>query len=190
MKNIIFHCIDLFYLLTKKRILISVFSLFFLMGCSTINTMNMVPIVDVASLHHSQKTILIGDIVGGEMSNEITGSKIDANSFKVALIQSIDNSGMFLKPANNQSPDFTLKAVLLHQDQPAMGLDMTVSLIVKYYLIDNFNNKEIWAKDINSVHTQTFSSACIGVDRLNKANEGAARENIKILLNELSKINL
>ena len=78
----------------------------------------------------------------------------------------------------------------MYQSQPLAGLDMTVKLLVKYSLINQNSNEEIWTKDINSIYTAKFSDSLIGMERLNMANEGAIRKNIEILLQTLAVLKL
>ena len=78
----------------------------------------------------------------------------------------------------------------MYQTQPLVGLDMTVNFMVKYSLINQNNNEEIWVKDINSIYTAKFSDSLIGMERLNMANEGAIRKNIEILLQTLAVLEL
>ena len=67
---------------------------------------------------------------------------------------------------------------------------MTVNFMVKYSLINQNSNEEIWTKDINSIYTAKFSDSFIGTERLNMANEGAIRKNIEILLQTLAVLEL
>jgi len=64
---------------------------------------------------------------------------------------------------------------------------MTSKLFVKYTMTELATGENVWQKDINSQYTATFTSCCFGPIRLNKANEGAARENIKELIAELAE---
>ena len=78
----------------------------------------------------------------------------------------------------------------MYQNQPLVGLDMTVNLMVKYSLIDQSNYEEIWVKDISSRYTANFSDALYGPERLNLANEGAVRNNIGELITTMALLNL
>jgi len=71
-----------------------------------------------------------------------------------------------------------------------MGLDMTVSLVVKYKLVELGTGQVVWEKQIFSEYTATISDALAGSTRLRKANEGAVRRNLAQLLGELTALNL
>ena len=130
----------------------------------------------------------IGNVMGGELTNELEGSKINAIILKVALIESFKKYKLFL--ITNINADYRLNAIIMYQNQPLAGLDMTANLLVKYSLINQNSNEEIWTKDINSIYTAKFSDSLIGMERLNMANEGAIRKNIEILLQTLAVLEL
>jgi len=138
----------------------------------------------------TDKTISVKMVYGGKESDPIfTGSKIDNTSFMGALLISLTNSNLFSKINPSESPDYYLSAMILSQDQPFAGLDMTVTLFVRY-IISGKDETQIWQKDILSQYTAAFGDAFVGATRLNKANEGAVRENIRLFLEELSKVKL
>lgn len=145
----------------------------------------MVPYITDFEFAHSDKVLRIGDVVGGRLGGDV--SKIDAYRFKKVLIQALSEAGIFRLSKSNDIPDYVLKTFILTQKQPAMGLDMTVELYVTYTILDGSTREELWSKDVVSKYTASFFSACIGASRVNKANEGAVRENIKSLLLELSR---
>ena len=67
---------------------------------------------------------------------------------------------------------------------------MTVTMSVRYTLIESTTNKMIFSKLITSPYTATFSDAAMGVERLKIANEGSARENITTLVGELYQLDI
>jgi hypothetical protein len=66
-----------------------------------------------------------------------------------------------------------------------LGIDMTVTANVRYSLIDTTTRKEVFSKVITGTYTAKFSDAFAGVERLKLANEGAAKTNIQLLVNDL-----
>lgn len=163
-----------------------------LAGCATSpRILNMVPATDQYQFSNTNKTIKVGIVYGGDESDPIfSGSKIDNSSFMGALIQALTNSNLFIKVNPSDSADYNLTAQILSQDQPFMGLNMTVTLLVRYTIIRETDSYQIWQKDIISQYTATVGDAFVGATRLNKANEGSVRENIKLLLEDISKLEL
>jgi hypothetical protein len=176
----------LFYI--KK--FIPYYILLLIIGCAPSPRLyNSIPIINIQNpIDHSNKKLKIGNIMGGELTNEIQGSKIDAFTFEAVLIESIKKYKIFLITDTNA--DYILNATIMYQTQPLVGLDMTVNFMVKYSLINQNSNEEIWVKDINSIYTAKFSDSFIGSERLNMANEGAIRKNIEILLQTLTILEL
>jgi len=71
-----------------------------------------------------------------------------------------------------------------------IGLGMTVNATVKYQMKEIDSGKIVLSEIISRPYTAKFSDAVIAVYRLQKANEGAARENIKAFIDRLSNLNL
>jgi len=90
------------------------------------------------------------------------------------------NAGLFSK--NGQ---YRLKVELLKLDQPMFGLDMTVTMTVKYTLLDYKNHNIIFTKIVSKPYTATVSNAFVAITRLRMANEGAVKENIYTFLKKL-----
>lgn len=116
---------------------------------------------------------------GGEETNPMLMSKISKQSFQAALEASIRQAGLY-----SDRGRYTLRADIMALAQPLIGLDMRVSMTVRYNLIDA-QGKVRFDETISSVYVAAFSEAFVGVERLQKANEGAARENISIFLRKI-----
>ena len=172
------------------KIYIPYYILLFIIGCAPSPQLyNTIPIINFQNqIDYRNKTLEIGNVMGGELTNELEGSKINAIILKVALIESFKKYKLFL--ITNINADYRLNAIIMYQNQPLAGLDMTANLLVKYSLINQNSNEEIWTKDINSIYTAKFSDSLIGMERLNMANEGAIRKNIEILLQTLAVLEL
>lgn len=163
-----------------------------LIGCAASpRILNMVPATDQSQFSNTNKTITIKMVHGGRESDPIfEGSKIDNTSFMGALLQALKNTNLFTAVNPPANPDYNLTALILSQDQPFIGLNMTVTLLVRYTITRETDGVQIWQKDIISKYTATVGDAFVGATRLNKANEGSVRENIKLLLEDLSKLEL
>lgn len=163
-----------------------------LVGCaSSPRILNMVPPTDHYQFSNTNKTIKVEMVYGGQESDPIfEGSRIDNTSFMGALLQGLTNSNLFKKVNPSENPDYYLTAMILSQDQPLMGFNMTVTLLVRYTITSGIDKTQTWQKDIVSQYTATVGDAFVGATRLNKANEGSVRENIRLLLEEISKLEL
>ena len=87
--------------------------------------------------------------------------------------------------ANRQAGPYTLVADLTSLDEPFMGASLTVTVTVKYWLVERASGKTVYEKSIATPHTSAFGDAFIYSERLRLANEGAMRANISRLIEEL-----
>lgn len=129
--------------------------------------------------------INVSKVSGGHETNPLWISKINDRNFKEALEKSLQKSGFYAK--HNESK-YALEAVLIELQQPLAGVSFTVSARVHYTLKDIQENKIVYDKKITSSYKAKFSESVIAATRLKKATEGAARENIKLLINDLSNL--
>ena len=67
-------------------------------------------------------------------------------------------------------------------DQPLVGFDMTASCQVDYTLRDVKQNKIVYKDAILASYTAKLGEAFLGMERLKKATEGAAKANIQKLI--------
>lgn len=116
---------------------------------------------------------------GGEETNPMMTSEISGADFQSALRQSLQMAGFY-----SESGNLSLRADILSVEQPAFGFDVTVSMTVRYNLIDR-RGRIIFDETLKSTYKAEFSEAFAGVERLRKANEGAARENISLFIKSL-----
>lgn len=127
--------------------------------------------------------IKVEEAMGGKETNPLWTSQVDAESFRAALIKSLKNSGLLCE--NPEDAQYTLKTNLISLDQPLMGLNMTVTSKVSYNLEDVKTNNTVLDKELSTPYTAKFGDALSGVARLRMANEGAIRESISALLQEV-----
>lgn len=174
------------------RLIPLLFLIFMMIDCAfSPSLVNMIPITTQYQFSNTNKTITLNMIYGGEESDPMfKGSRIDNASYMGALLQSLTNSNLFSKINPSGNPDYYLDVMIISQNQPFAGFNMTVTLLVRYTIINGKDNTQIWQKDISSKYTAAFGDALVGATRLNKANEGSVRENIRNFLEEISKLKL
>jgi outer membrane murein-binding lipoprotein Lpp len=133
------------------------------------------------------KSVGVSQIAGGHETNPLWTSQINNANFKAALEQSLKSANLY-NLTNNEK--YRLNANLLKLDQPYFGLNYTVKCQVHYTLQDIKTNKFIYDKNISSSYTAKVSDSFYAVKRLEMANEGAARENIAELINDLYRLKI
>lgn len=162
-------------------------------GCSFApKVTRMVPEGDDVTFASTDASLVVGTVQGGEESSAWEGSKISPEEYRLALIQALQQSNLFTEIASEAGgeADYELATFLLSQQQPAVGLGMTVDLVVRYQLIDRNSGSDVFNDRIVSSYRAGVGEAFVGAKRLRKANEGAVRENIKQLLQQIDGLSL
>jgi hypothetical protein len=131
-----------------------------------------------------REAVTLGQVSGGKDTNPLWISNISSEDFERALRASLQSAEL-LAPSG-PGCRLTLTAQLLNLAQPAVGLDMTVTASVLYTLFDCSTRKEVWTRTITLPYTAAFGDSLLGVERLKLANEGAARVNIRKLVELLA----
>ena len=128
-----------------------------------------------------KNSMTVGPVTGGSKTSPLWKSEVSNEDFAEALRQTLIARTM-LASANAR---FVLNAELLELDQPFAGFDMEVTSTVKYRLTNADGSKAVFETTVKAPYTANFSSAFLGVKRLQLANEGAMRENIGKFIEQL-----
>ena len=134
---------------------------------------------------HLKESIRITQVSGGQETNPMWTSQVDAASFRQALEQSLRQAGLL---GNAELANHYLSAELIDLDQPLIGASFTVTARVRYELIDADADQVVYQELITQPYTAQFSDAFIGTERLKLANEGAIRNNIEALIEDLYQL--
>lgn len=121
-------------------------------------------------------------LVSGGGSGSAIISPVSNEDFKHALETSLVQSGMFKSAGGG---GYQIEAFITSVEQPAIGISMRVNMEVSYTL--KRGESVIWRKNIKSTYNAPFGEAFVGVVRVRKATEGAARENIASLIRALDE---
>jgi len=135
--------------------------------------------------HRLVNNINVTEVSGGHALNPLLVSEISDATFKEALEKSLQNTSLY-NP--DSKANYSLNANIVRFERPMIGLDFTSTLYVHYKLTDSKTHATVYSKTIKSAHTATVGDALVGVVRVKLANEGAARENIRLLIEDLYKL--
>jgi len=158
-------------------------------GCATPATHEgMIPRdYDTTTRHAKTVSITVG---GGQETSAMWKSQVSDEAFLKALAEAITKSQVFSKIIQGKGGDYELSVGIIHMDQPSFGLNFTVKMEAGWTLRNAATGTVVWQKAIKSEHTATAGDAFVGAERLRLANEGAARNNIKLGLAEISRLKL
>ena len=155
-----------------------------LVGCATPATQQSmsVSVQDIpAKLNASLKgQMAVRNVAGGQETNPMWTSKVDAQGFRGALDKSIAVAGY--KASDASTAKYSIDANLQDLDQPFGGFTMDVVSTVLYTVTRDERQIQF---PVTATGTATTSDAFIGMERLRIANERSIKENIKQFLQKL-----
>lgn len=175
--------------MNRKMVGVMVLAALALGGCASASKPDAMVATPVAVVHKSSSAVSVA-VSGGKETSKMGASQISNDGFAQALKSSIEKSGLFSKALTEPGSRYQLGAFIGKVDQPTFGFSMTVNMEVSYTLTDTQTSKAIWSKNVASTYTAKAGDAFAGVERLRLANEGAARENIRQMLETVSALNL
>jgi hypothetical protein len=143
-----------------------------------------------ASVKSHAGTVSI-NVTGGSETSKAGASQISDRDFAAALEQSIRESALFAGIASSAEPGtYHLEVAIVRVQQPMFGLNMTVTVETAWTLSRAADKSVLWRRAITTSHTAKAGEAFAGVKRLRLANEGAARENIREAITQMSALSL
>ncbi len=154
-------------------------------ACAT-NLQKMVPKTEALSSTPADKSINLAAVSGGSKSSSFSEkSSISADDFKTVLVQSIQKSGIFTKVSSidsSETSDYQLFAEIVSQRAGTAS----ASLKVRYRLEAGEWNMEKTLQSSGDNSDNSFITSSSSFDR--RPLERAVKENLKLLLRELSKV--
>jgi len=160
-----------------------------LTGCASPTTREgMTPGDLVAAKKHPQ-TVSVA-VTGGQETNPLWKSQVSNTSFAEALSDAITRSKVFSAVMQGKGGNYQLDVVLVSMTQPSFGASFTVSMEAGWSLRRTDSGAVVWQASVKSKHTARAGDAFVGTERLRLATEGAAKNNIKQGLEQISSLNL
>ena len=130
-----------------------------------------------------QSAIAVADVTGGRETNPLWVSQVSSEAFRSALEDSLANAGVFQRTLS--ASKYRLTASLGQLEQPAFGIDMTVTSSIRYTVVDTKTGKDVYSRLIRAPFTAGFSDSPLGTTRVRIATEGSIKKNIELLINDL-----
>jgi len=153
-------------------------------GCAQKILMEDMTVSNIAQKNYDTKfksAVKVSNVFGGKETNPLIKPNINDEEFKRAVIASLINAGLY-----SENGDYRLKIEIMNVGEPLFGLDMTVTMTIRYILSNSTDNSIIFDKIINKSYTATFSDSALGMKRFMLAKEGSAKANISALLEEFT----
>ncbi len=170
-----------------KNVLLILYGLIlFVCGCAA-RVNKMIP----ANFDISNKipyTVRVEGAVGGKETQLRQDSLISSSAFTQALTESILKAGVFKGVVRGEGADYLLNVVILDYNQPWLGIDFNINVETSWTLFKSGQANPIWSDTITTSYKTTLWKALFAAERLQKANEGAVRANIREGIKHLSNI--
>lgn len=130
-----------------------------------------------------KNAIAVADVTGGRETNPMWISQVSSEAFRSALEDSLANAGVFERVLS--ASKYRLIANLNQLEQPAFGIDMTVTSTINYTIVETKTGKDVYTRLIRAPFTAGFSDSPLGATRVRIATEGSIKKNIEMLINDL-----
>lgn len=127
---------------------------------------------------------------GGSETGAMDPSMISNADFAKAIEESIVNGRVFTSVVNGKDSDYELSVTILNFNKPMFGASFAITLETAWSLTNTKTREAALRKNITSTHTASFGDSVVAVTRFRLALEGAARNNIKQGLEEISRLSL
>ncbi len=127
---------------------------------------------------------------GGLESGGVDAANLSNDVLAKAIEDSIVKSGLFKEVLQTQESDYSLNVAIINIAKPIWLSNPTVSMEAAWSLVDTASKDIVMRESIKSGYTVTMGEAFSGLTRLRLAVEGSARENIRMGLTAISKLQL
>ena len=161
----------------------------FLAGCGGIEVKRMVPESTNTSGKHFDQSLKIVEPIGGQKSVFGVQDYVENQEMHGALMGAFEQASLFSSVTDSGTADLELHTEII-EVAPSGGFNMTFAFVTQYWLVDTKTSEEIWRKGINARNEERVSETWSGAARAVKALEGAVRDNISRLIEELAKAEL
>ena len=157
-------------------------------GCAA-KSARMIP-TDFEINNRHAATVSLGDSIGGIETNPLWSSQISNSAFTEALNNALIKSGIFQHVSKGGDTDYMLDVTILDYNKPLMGIDFDITIHTTWELTDGETLLPVWSETFATTYKAKLSEALVGAERLQRANEGAVRMNIKEGIRRLSLLSL
>jgi len=176
-----------------KRIIICLIFAGGLVGCASPAQVDgmaakNIDVTKAAANTQTKNSISLNKVTGGDETNPLWLSKVSDADFKLALEISLKEALLLSSSVNDSK--YLLEVKLIKLAQPLFGLDLKVTATVEYTLKAKSSGQTVYSRIISTPFTATFSDSAMAIKRMRIANEGAVRNNIQQVIDDLLSINI
>ncbi len=160
-----------------------------LSGCA-MATVSKAMIPETAGVEKTHPYSVNVEVTGGR-ATEPTGTPQIANeTFEEAITATLVKTKTFAKVRDKKAGNYELNVIIFNVQQPSSGGSASVTIETGWTLTNRLTGEIVWQKALRSTYTASSDSDVTFVGRLKKATEGAAKDNIKQGVTEITRLNL
>jgi hypothetical protein len=161
-----------------------------LLGGCALPTVSKAMIPETAGVEKTHPYSVNVEVTGGR-ATEPTGTPQIANeTFDEAITATLAKTKAFAKIQDEKAGNYELNVIIFNVQQPSSGGSASVTIETGWTLTNRLTGKIVWQKALRSTYTASSDSDVTFVGRLKKATEGAAKDNIKQGVTEITRLNL
>jgi hypothetical protein len=165
-------------------------ALFLCSGCVTnqpISHEALTPANIIISANYDDSVTVV--VENGREFSKMNLPKLSNEALGTAVRNAIKESKLFSEILPNGGR-YSLELYVVNISQPYAGKNMTAGVEIAWTLKDMTAGKLVWKESIQTQKTVPQEEAFAAIDRIKKATELAAKENIELGIKKLSALNL
>jgi hypothetical protein len=129
-------------------------------------------------------------VTGGKAPESTGLATVSNEAFAEAVANSIVESKLFSEIKKGDGGDYLLNVDIFSIEQQPIGFNLTSRMEAGWTLVEAATGKQVMRKVIKTTRTATVGEAFAAVARTRVATEGAAKNNIREAIEEISKLDL
>ena len=129
-------------------------------------------------------------VTGGRATEPTSTPQIANDAFDEAITETLIKARTFAKVQDDKAGNYELSVIIFDVLQPSSGGSASVTMQTGWTLTNRLTGEVVWQKALRSTYTASSESDITFVDRLKKATEGAAKDNIKQGVTEITRLDL
>jgi len=162
---------------------------FVLGGCATpATTEAMIP--ETASVEKTHPYSINVEVTGGRATEPTGTPQIANDAFDEAITETLKKTKAFARIHDEKTGNYLLSVIIFNVQHPPAGEGATVTIETGWTLTNRVTGDIVWQQALRSTYTASSGSDITPVGRLRKATEGAAKDNIKQGVTEITRLDL
>lgn len=130
------------------------------------------------------------EVTGGRATEPTGMPQIANEAFDKAITATLEKTRAFERIHEDKTSNYELSVIIFNVQHPPSGGSATVTIETGWTLTNRLSGKIVWQQALRSTYTASSGSDITFVGRLRKATEGAAKDNIKQGVTEITRLDL